>query len=206
MIIYHSHGSKEDLKRAKEFAPQYEHGAEFGRDMWLRKSKPYIIDNGAFSAHTNGHEWDSVELESMLEWSDNRDTDPDFVIVPDKLGDAEKTFERSSEWVDKIPFTTFQPIQDGMGIMETIAFAKDTGSSGIFIGGSMGWKRRNAKEIIEKAHKNGLKAHIGRPGGVRGILAAEGWGADSVDTASMIRNQSLDKLKRIRNQGRLSDF
>jgi len=206
MIIYHGWAAEKHLEIARSYAPSYTHGAEFGRDMWLRESKPYIIDNGAFSAYKNNREWDSTEFESMLEWASDRDADPDFVIVPDKVGDAKKTYERSRDWVDRLEFDTYQPIQDGMDIDEAVDFAMNTGSVGVFIGGSVPWKRKNAANIINVAHENGLKAHIGRPGGIKGILAADKWGADSVDTVSFKRNQTFSKLSQLEGQCELSYF
>jgi len=207
MIIYHGHPSKPSLEKARNAAPSYRHGAEFSDKAGARRyDEPYIIDNGAFAAHKNDEEWDGKTYLELLSYFEAHDRDPDFAIVPDVVGDANATFERSGEWADNIPFETYQPVQDGMGFDEAIEFALETDSSGIFVGGSTEWKRRTARDWVVEGHKAGLKVHIGRPGGVSGILAAERWGADSVDTTSFVAWAEWGKLREIEEQRGLTDF
>lgn len=201
MIIYHGHAREAALEKCKEAAPNLTHGLEFGRYMWLNDlDVPYIIDNGAFSAYDNGNNWDPTEFLQLLAWANERDREPDFVIIPDVVGDASGTIKRSSKWAKRISFTKYQPVQDGMGISEGVDLALNNGASGIFIGGSVAWKKKTASEWVDAAHESGLKAHIGRPGGVKGILAARRWGADSVDTVTIVRNRQWEKLRTIENQ------
>lgn len=198
MIIYHGHPSEPSLEKCRELAPSYRHGAEFSDKQGRRNyDEPYIVDNGAFAAFKNGDEWDPEEFEEMLGWVTDHQRDPDFVVVPDVVGDADATYKRGAEWAGRIPFTTYQPVQDGMDYATAIDFALDTESAGLFIGGSREWKRRTARDWIAKAHTAGLRAHLARPWDLK---AAEQLGADSVDTTTVVAWGEWHKLPALEEQ------
>lgn len=204
MIIYHGHPSEPSLEKCRELAPSYRHGAEFSDKAGRRRyDEPYIIDNGAFAAFKNDTEWDATEFEEMLSWTDDHQRDPDFVVVPDVVGDATATFDRSAEWADRIDYPTYQPVQDGMSVDDAIAFTRDTGSDGIFIGGSKSWKRRTAHRWIQAAHDAGLKAHLARPWD---LTAAASLGADSCDTTTVVAWGAWYKLEQLEVQATVDTF
>lgn len=194
MIIYHGHPSKPSLQKCREAAPSVEHGAEFSAKEGRRTyDEPYIVDNGAFAAHKHDREWNPGEFREMLEWTANHQRDPDFVVVPDVVGDAEATYERSAEWADRIPFITYQPVQDGMEPETTIRFAIEHNAEGIFVGGSKVWKKRTAHEWVRVCHRELLKCHIARPWD---YFACYKMGADSLDTTSVVAWSNWDRLRR----------
>ena len=198
MIIYHGHPSKPSLRKCYKLAPSYTHGAEFSDKSGRRTyDYPYIIDNGAFSAWSNGESWDREAFVEFLEWAEKNERDPDFVVVPDVVGEAEATYFRSANWVNRIPFSTYQAVQDGMNIGEAIDFTERTGSDGIFIGGTKEWKRKTSRKWIEAAHESGLKAHIARPWDLK---TAEELGADSVDTTTIVAWGAWHKLRALEEQ------
>lgn len=193
MRIYHGHPSEPSLAKCRDLAPSFEHGAEFSDKVGRRDyDNPYIVDNGAFAAFKNDEEWDSDEFVEMLEWTKDNIREPEWVVVPDVVGETQATYERSREWVDEIDHATYQPVQDGMDIDMAIDFTLETGSEGVFIGGSKEWKKRTAKDWIDIAHDNNLKAHVARPWD---LLAAYRMGADSCDTTTVVAWGSWDKLR-----------
>lgn len=195
MRIYHGHPSTPSLEKCRRLAPSHEHGAEFS-DLGhsIEYNEPYIIDNGAFAAFKNDTDWDPSEFEEMLAWVDDHQRDPDFVVVPDVVGEANATFQRSHEWASRIDYETYQPVQDGMGVSESIEFALETGSVGVFVGGSKPWKKRTAHQWIQASHEAGLRCHIARPWDLVDALEL---GADSVDTTTVVAWSGWDKLRRL---------
>lgn len=202
MIIYHGHPSEPSLQKCRSLAPSYDHGAEFSDKVGRRTyDEPYIVDNGAFAAHKNGEDWDAEEFREMLDWAEAHQRDPDFVVIPDVVGDADATFDRSAEWADEISFTTYLAVQDGMAFDCATAFAQEIGAAGLFVGGSKPWKRRTAEAWVRHAHDAGLKCHIARPWD---LVAADTMGADSVDTTTVVAWGAWWKLEQLETQTRLS--
>lgn len=158
------------------------------------KNIPYILDNGAWVAYTNGRKWDANGFVKLLEWATTNVTPPEWVVAPDVVSDAAGTYRRSEEWIDRIPFPTYQPVQDGMDIDQAIDFASETGSIGIFVGGSSRWKRRTARHWVDAARDAGLGCHIARPWS---LTDAYSMGVDSVDTTSIVGWTNWDKLHRL---------
>lgn len=204
MIIYHGHPSQPSLTKCRQLAPSFSHGAEFsdktGRRLY---DEPYIVDNGAYSAFKNGHEWDEDSFREFLGWADEHQRDPDFVVVPDVVGDAEATYHRSQQWADQIEYPTYQPVQDEMGFDEAIEFTIETGSVGIFVGGSKPWKRKTAKRWVKTANEYGLNCHIARPWD---LLTAAEYGADSVDTTTIVAWGAWDKLTQLEEQSQIAQY
>jgi len=201
MKIYHGHPSDRSLAKCREIAPSYQHGAEFSAKTGRRLyDEPYIVDNGAFAAFKNDEEWDSDAFREMLDWAEAHQNDPDFVVIPDVVGDAESTFDRSKKWADEIEHTTYFACQDGMDPTTVPEFASDIGAAGLFVGGSNEWKRRTASEWVVNAHEHGLKCHIARPWDLK---SAEMLGADSVDTTSIVAWGAWHKLRQLEEQSAL---
>ena len=103
------------------------------------------------------------------------------------------------EHAGKLPddWGKYLPVQDGMSEYDLIPSTIDR-IDGIFVGGSVVWKWRTAKDWCEFAHLVGLDCHIGRVNSERQILAARHAGADSVDGSTASRHHSVDRLLRYR--------
>jgi hypothetical protein len=202
VIIYHGHPSEPSLEKCRTLAPSYDHGAEFSAKSARRTyDEPYIIDNGAFAAFKNDEAWDRDAFEEMLAWAHDHQRDPDFVVIPDVVGDADATFDRSEAWATRIDFTTYLAVQDGMGFERATDFARDIGAAGLFVGGSKDWKRSTAHLWVQHAHDSNLKCHIARPWDLK---AADELGADSVDTTTIVAWGSWEKLRQLECQQTLS--
>ena len=192
MKIYHGHPSPNSMEQCREAAPSYTHGAEWSHQKMTPHDWPYILDNGAFHAYVNGVPWDATAFVGRLKQIETMPRDPDFVVLPDVVTDPESTKKRSQQWAGVVDYTTAFSVQNGINPDEAVEFADRVGAEYLFVGGTARWKRRNAETFVESAHDHGLKCHIGRPGD---LVWARDIGADSVDTISIVRNESWGRLR-----------
>jgi len=151
---------------------------------------PWIMDNGAYSGGFDPAQW-----RDGLQTARNMGNAPDFVVLPDAFKDWIHTRQRHERFASWVPdewdtATVAQPCGTIDGIITT---AQRLDSSTLFIGGGHKHQRQRARELIEAAHSAGLDAHIGGPAG--GLSWARDLGADSVDTTSIVRNQSWERLR-----------
>ena len=135
---------------------------------------PYACDNGCFK------KWDSVAFFTMLQRIKLVAHPPLWVVVPDKVGDAEVTLRRWHRYNKLIEYPLAFACQDGMEPQDvpSKAFA-------CFIGGTTSWK-------LENAHKfKGVREwlHIGRVSTEKRMRWAKGIGADSIDGTGFFRGR-----------------
>lgn len=161
---------------------------------------PWAPDNGAFAAWRKDEPFPAWSFRRALEKIPD-DAPPEFVVLPDKVAEGERSLEFSKEWAQEVPdrLTCYLAIQDGMEPTDVLwrdwVIEK---VDGIFIGGTRKWKIRNAARWIDHAHERELPVHIGRVGTVRAILWAAKVGADSIDSSSWTRNDRMDILDEAR--------
>ena len=195
MIIYHGNPNPSDIEACRDAAPSYDHRAEYDIESFrLNTGIPYILDNGAFNCYKKNKPWDATLFVRRLNQAKDKDPDPDFVILPDVVTDPRGTYRRAREWAPWIDYPTLYPCQDGVSPERACDIAEELDAGGIFVGGTVEWKRENAERFVETSHDNDLWCHIGRPGD---LVWAEDIGADSVDTSSIVRNQAWERLSRI---------
>jgi hypothetical protein len=221
-VIYHGSTSPNALEKCRKAAPSYEHGYGWTPEKTTPHDTRWFGDNGAFSAWANGERWNPHEWLDFLDVAyryveEGKMPEPDFVVLPDKVGDTTATYERTEKWHSEVPdeWTTYFAMQDGMNIERACRFARDLGCAGVFVGGSKGWKQRHAEEIVLQAHLRDMKAHIARPSLPRpsevtqdgkGFRWVERIGADSCDTTSVVATPGAERhLKRLENQTTLED-
>ena len=162
---------------------------------------PYFIDNGAFTAEFDPDEWLAL-LDTLDEKMPHP---PDFVVLPDKLNDAEATIERHREWASAVFDRNLRPafvMQPGLPIKQQVALADGLGADLVFVGGECRWQRAHGEEIVERAHDRGLRAHIGNPGSKDALLWCHKVGFDSADTTSIVRNDNWDWLDALESLNR----
>lgn len=207
MIIYHGNPNPSDIEACEAAAPSYDHRAEYDIESYrLNTGIRYILDNGAFNCYTKNKPWDATLFLRRLRQAREKDPDPDWVVLPDVVTNPRATERRAKEWARVIDYPTTYPCQDGVSPERACDIAEDLGCMGIFIGGTVEWKRERAGEFVEEAHDRDLWAHIARPSDLQW---AEGTGADSVDTTSFVRNQAWDRLRRFEGslpQASVNDF
>jgi hypothetical protein len=198
--IYHGHPSPNALEKCREVAPGVNYGAEWSPAKMTDHDWPYILDNGAFAAYKHGYPWDATAFVNRLrEVTERMPREPDFVVLPDVVTNAEATTERATTWAEYLEdeFRTAFPIQDGHEIEKIAPLAADLNCTALFIGGTIEWKQRHGADIVEAAHEHDLHCHIGRPGDLCWVREI---GADSVDTTSIVTDQNWDRLRQFSEQ------
>jgi len=206
--IYHGASSRPDIRRARDHAPSIRHGHCWNLQKQTPADNPWILDNGVFSAWRNDHEWDAaLWLDTLSECEQKMPREPDFVVLPDKVGDPEATVKRSRRFAENVPdsWPTAFAAQDGMAPSAAVSEAQRLGCKFIFIGGSHEWKRRTAGDIIAAANPTELQVHIARPSLPDGLLWAKQLGARSVDTTSIVRTPSYHHLTALEEQRTLEE-
>ena len=139
-----------------------------------------MLDNAAFKAHTAGKPFDAERFMGAVDAC--RNDPPAFVVAPDVVagGDASRVFSLS--WLERLrPLApVYLVTQDGMNpdAVSGALFA----FSGLFVGGSLGWKIRTGEQWVRLAHRHGKPCHIGRVGTPRRVKWAQRIGADSIDS------------------------
>jgi hypothetical protein len=155
----------------------------------------YALDNGAFKKYReNTDKTDFVQFYETLGYILDCEMLPDFVAVPDIVGDGIKSFKFSLEQFDLLPkeFNYYFVIQDGMStdLVKDIMYKV----SGIFVGGTKQWKLRMMKTWIDFAHNHNKPCHIGRMSTFKDMDRAFACGADSIDGSTLVRNQRLYEI------------
>lgn len=198
MKIYHTCTSVSDLNRAREEAPSFEHGLGWIPEKTSPKATPYFVDNGAYREHAENEPWDWQQWREALDKAAENDSQPDFVVLPDRYGDWEITRLRHESylpWVRDRGLSFYAAAQPGGGVEEMVRYAVAVGAEGVFIGGTGGFKKEYAAQLVMTAHDYGLQAHIGKPG--KRLTWARDLGADSVDSSSIVRNGYWDRLRKL---------
>tara|TARA_B100000530_G_C15897989_1_gene464222 strand:+ start:219 stop:839 length:621 start_codon:yes stop_codon:yes gene_type:complete len=160
---------------------------------------PYAIDNGAWSAHTQGVEWQPEPFEALVS---NHAAGADFIVAPDIVAGGAQSLARSVEWLPKLLAVTQRvliPVQDGMTCADVAPYLSPR--VGLFVGGSTDWKLRNLRSLCEFARIHGAWAHVGRVNSVKRIGACLSAGATSFDgTAASRYVKELPRLDAARRQ------
>lgn len=152
-------------------------------------------DNGAFRYYREKKPFDEKKFS---DWLRSIERGLDWVALPDVVM-AERwqdSYEQSVRWIGKTGFKEYFVVQDGMEY--DFIHAGLSECDGCFIGGSTnvgecsGWKWKMAPHWIERCKEIGLPVHMGRcPGNTIGIFTAQKIGISSIDTSSLIRNQTM---------------
>jgi len=205
MRIYHGCPSRKKLKRARNEAPNYEHGAQWNPDKMTPIDAPYILDNGAWSTAHNGEFWEPDEFfEQLGKVEKKMPRDPEFVVLPDVPGEPDATLERSMYYtrrVDEFGYDYYLPVQPGVSPEAAAVLGQNLDASGLFLGGDKQWKSTYGDWICSIAHRHGLDCHVGQPDmGEMGFLWADQAGFDSIDTTNVVRNEAWWKLRQLEEQ------
>lgn len=203
MIIYHGNPNPSDIETARAASPSHDHRAQYDIESFrLNTNTPYILDNGAFNCYRKNKPWDATLFVRRLNQAREKDPAPDWVVLPDVVTDPKATERRAREWAELIRFETVYPCQDGVSPERACDIAEELACRGLFVGGTVHWKRENAADFVAEAHERGLECHIARP---TDLGWADGTGADSVDTTSIVRNQSWGRLEELEGQQTIAE-
>lgn len=152
----------------------------------------YCLDNGAYSAHRRGFPFNKTAFLRAINTLHDKGFTLDFIVVPDIITGGFRsmryTHSFQREHLDG-GGNLAMAIQDGITMANVTAYGLEEYTH-IFIGGSVEWKWKHAKDWIDFAHFHKKKAHIGRCGQLKYLELAKELGADSVDSSSFNRNDS----------------
>lgn len=146
---------------------------------------PYALDNGAWSAFTQGRPFDFPAFEKALR---KMGGGADWTVLPDIVAGGPASLELSLKWMrrvlDESP-RALLAVQDGIGPDDVRGFL---GSRvGLFVGGSTDWKLKTLAEWCRLGASIGCWVHVGRVNTVRRIHRCGIAGATSFDGTSASR-------------------
>jgi hypothetical protein len=136
---------------------------------------PYALDNGAFPAWSNGIAWQPDPWLELLDWSASSGQKPLWCLVPDVVGDRERTLEGWRQWSPRAAAYGWPlafAAQDGMTPADVPSEA-----SVVFLGGTTEWKWSHLTEWCMAFPR----VHVGRVNGIRGLRLCAAAGAESCD-------------------------
>jgi|TARA_R100001530_G_scaffold55017_1_gene40469 hypothetical protein len=158
------------------------------------------LDNGAFNCYRKGYPFQADVFFDMIKHCYKLGIVLDFIVCPDIMCAGEKSFQYSMEWAKGELLSTPNlalVVQDGME-PKGIKFDIEDYFTHIFVGGSVDWKWKTAKEWVKFSHDNNMKCHIGQCGQLEFLKLAHEYNADSVDSSSIVRNGSWDIINQFR--------
>lgn len=145
----------------------------------------YALDNGAWSAFTQGRPFDVPLFEKALRAHGGG---ADWTVLPDVVAGGLPSLELSLKWMRRVLDETPRAliaVQDGMGVEDVRGFL---GSRvGIFVGGSTDWKLRTMPQWGALSREVGCWMHVGRVNTARRIHHCAAAGATSFDGTSASR-------------------
>lgn len=167
------------------------------------ENEKFVLDNGAFSAHVRGAEWDEIAFYHLVERVACDGLTPAFVVLPDIVAGGILSLERSAKHIDRLPssWSKYLAVQDGIKASDVRPYIDAI--DGLFVGGSVVWKWRTAAIWGKFAHEHGISCHIGRVNSGRQFLQASAAGADSVDGSTASRHHRMYRI--LKYQGLLKE-
>ncbi len=145
----------------------------------------YALDNGAWSAFTQGRPFDERSFTTALRALGR---DADWTVLPDIVAGGLPSLEMSLRWMRRVLDETpraLLAVQDGMTAVDVRWFIGPR--VGIFVGGSTAWKLDTMKLWGGLATELGAWCHVGRVNSAMRIRACTMAGATSFDGTSATR-------------------
>lgn len=158
----------------------------------------YALDNGAWSAYTQGRPFDVRAFEIALA---KMGPGADWTVIPDVVAGGAPSLELSLSWMRRVLDSTpraLLAVQDGITPADVRGFLGER--VGLFVGGSTEWKLRTLAQWAALGRETGAWCHVGRVNTRRRIHACSLAGATSFDGTSASRYavtlQPLDHARR----------
>ena len=148
--------------------------------------EPLAVDNGAYSSWRQGKPWNGDKFLRHIDRVYETGLSPDWVVIPDVVGNARESIARSWTWVDRIPdeWPKLLALQDDYTPEAAEHFAPLI--DGIFLGGLPEFQATNARPWRQWCNDRGLLFHWGGVGKFWKLQAAYDLGCDSVDSSQML--------------------
>lgn len=150
------------------------------------EGEPLAVDNGAYSAWRSGKEWSGDKFLRHIDRVHETGLTPDWVVIPDVVGDGRQSIAQSWKWVDRIPdeWPKLLALQDGYTLEAAEHFAPLI--AGVFLGGLPQFQWSTAHDWLAWCRERDLVFHWGGVGKLWELKAAHDMGADSVDSSQML--------------------
>lgn len=146
---------------------------------------PYALDNGAWSAYTQGRRFDDRAFVVALR---RLGRDADWAVLPDIVAGGYASLDLSLHWMRHVLDEcgrALLAVQDGMTEADVEGFLGER--VGIFVGGSTSWKLSTMPKWGNLGRRVGCWVHVGRVNTARRIAACAGAGVLSFDGTSATR-------------------
>jgi len=165
----------------------------------------YALDNGAWSRRDGEAFTDPDFVFNFIKLIAFHGKHADFIVCPDKVGDAEETRDLIDMWVGMdflAPYLAHTrvllAVQDGMTATQIGHYLENHSMLGIFVGGSTEWKEETIPYWGAVASEVGCWVHVGRVNTARRIRMCKDAGITSIDgsTVAMFPS-SLEMVDRV---------
>ena len=146
----------------------------------LRNFIPVAFDNDAYSVK-EGEEWNEEAWYSMLSKMEKDKVTPEFVLIPDVVGDKRRTLENFfvyREAVSRRGWPVAMAVQDGM-VPQDVPCTVDV----IFVGGTTSWKWKSLPMWTQAFPR----VHCGRVNSLEKLKLCKELGVESVDGTHWFR-------------------
>ena len=174
--------------------------------------EPWALDNGAYGAWKAERDWPEAQFRRFLTWAEGEAAagrSPLFGVVPDIVAAGQASLAWSVAWRAQLrdAFPWLLAVQDGM---EPAAVARALPAfDGVFLGGTLRFKRDEGRRYRDLAGERGGWFHYGRASRYWLLEHARELGADSADSTGPLYSvaefrRHAGNLVRSGVQGRLS--
>lgn len=144
------------------------------------------LDNGAWTAHSQGEPFDDAAYRRSLE---QLAVMADWVVLPDIVAGGLDSLAKSISWLDEVGALNLRgpmllPVQDGMtgeDVLQAVSLGPEIG---LFVGGSTVWKEQTMGAWAALARSRGAWCHVGRVNTQRRLAMVNAAGATSCDGTS----------------------
>lgn len=158
----------------------------------------YALDNGAWTAHQQGTEFDARKFGRALA---RMGSGADWIVVPDIVAGGRKSLELSVSWLPRVLAVApcVLAVQNGMSPRDVMGLLGPR--VGLFVGGDTEWKLETIPMWCDVGRQAGCIVHVGRVNTARRIALCDAHGVTSFDGTSATRYAvTLPRLDRARRQ------
>lgn len=149
------------------------------------KGRPYALDNGAWTAHQQGTDFD---IDAFMRAVDKVGEFAEWIVLPDIVMGGQRSLDLSLSWLEKLaglPSRLLIAVQNGIEVDDVRSYLNP--SVGIFVGGDTAWKEQTTPTWGSLARRRNCYLHVGRVNSQRRIGICAAAGADSFDGTSVTR-------------------
>lgn len=154
-------------------------------DLRQAQGFAYALDNGAWSAYSQGHPFNVPAFEKALR---KVGAGADWTVLPDIVMGGGRSLDLSLKWMRRVLDETpraLLAVQNGMTVADVREFVGPR--VGLFVGGDTAWKLSTLASWTELGRERRCWVHVGRVNSRRRILLCSGLGATSFDGTSVSR-------------------